>query len=259
MITSIQNTKVKRVCALQQKQKERKREGLFVVEGKKIMEETPIELIEEVFVTEVFFKENKLYLDECSFKSLEFVTDKVLLHMSTLVTPQGIIGVIQQRTTQLEDIDFRNQPLLIALDNIQDPGNIGTIIRTADAVNAQGVIISAGSVDIYNPKVVRATMGSIYRVPIIIEAELGEALKLLINKGVKLYAAHLKGTQYYYSMNYKESACFLIGNEGQGLSEEIAALASSYIKIPMLGKAESLNAAVAAGILMYEAVRQRQK
>ncbi|PKM93347.1 MAG: 23S rRNA (guanosine(2251)-2'-O)-methyltransferase RlmB [Firmicutes bacterium HGW-Firmicutes-1] len=259
MITSVQNVRIKRVCALQQKQKERNSEGVFVVEGKKMMEETPVELIEEVFVTDTFYQHNKQYLDALSLKSLELVTDKVLLHMSTLVTPQGILGVVRQRTTQLNGLNLVNKPLLIALDNIQDPGNMGTIIRTADAINAQGVIISAGSVDIYNPKVVRATMGSIFRVPIIIEADLVDVLMQLSKRDIRLYAAHLKGDDYYYSMDYKESTCFLIGNEGNGLSEEVAALASSYIKIPILGQAESLNAAVAAGILMYEAVRQREQ
>lgn len=258
MITSVHNPKIKRVCALQQKQKTRRSEGCFVVEGKKIIQEAPKDLIDEIYVSESFAKENKDYLDYLPSERCEKVSDKVLKHMSSFVTEQGIIGVLHQRKLSFDQLRFDKQPLFIVLENLQDPGNMGTIIRTADAINARGVILSTGCVDIYNPKVVRATMGSIFRVPIFVDMDIIKALKQLKENAITIYAAHLKGEQFYDELSYVESTCFLIGNEGNGLTNETAHCANQFVKIPILGQVESLNASIAAGVLMYEAIRQRR-
>lgn len=258
MITSIHNPKIKRVCALQQKQKDRKTEKCFVVEGKKMMEEAPKELIEEIYITEAFMKANKSYLDYFPLERCEIVSEKVLKHMSTFVTEQGILGVLKQQNFAFSTLNLEGNPLFIALENLQDPGNMGTIIRTADAVNARGIIISTGSVDIYNPKVVRATMGSIFRVPILVDVDIIKTLKRLKDNNINVYAAHLKGQVYYDEVQYLNGTCFLIGNEGNGLTNETAECADQFVKIPILSEVESLNASIAAGVLMYEAVRQRR-
>ena len=143
------------------------------------------------------------------------------------------------------------------LENLQDPGNLGTILRTGEGAGITGVIMSSQTVDIYNPKTIRATMGSIYRVPFLYVDDLSKVIERLHKKKIHTYAAHLKGTDYYLDQQFKEPTAFLIGNEGNGLSKEIADLAEKYIKIPMEGKVESLNAAVASALLMYEAHRQR--
>lgn len=258
MITSIHNPKIKRVCALQQKQKERKAEKCFVIEGIKMVEEAPRALIEEIYITESFQKVNHALLDSLPPEKCEIVSDKVLKHMSTFVTEQGILGVLRQRDLKLATLSYTGNPLFLVLENLQDPGNMGTIIRTADAVNATGVIVSTGSVDIYNPKVVRATMGSIFRVPILVDVDIKKAINDFKENGITIYAAHLQGEADYDEQDYLNGTCFLIGNEGNGLTDQVAMSANQFVKIPILGQAESLNASIAAGILMYEVIRQRK-
>lgn len=257
MITSLNNQKIKNVCALQQRQKYRRQECLFVVEGKKMIEESPRHWIVEIFITGEFYREHASFIETLPAEKVEMVSEQVFKHMSDFVTPQGILAVLHQNQLKLDDIDLSKNPLIIALENLQDPGNIGTIIRTAEAVNAAAVIISGGSADIYNPKIVRATMGSIYRVPIIYNVDLQDIVRRLKELKVNIYAAHLKATKSYFDFDYKNGTCFLIGNEGNGLTDNLASDATHYVKIPLLGHSESLNAAIAAGVLMYEAVRQR--
>ena len=149
-------------------------------------------------------------------------------------------------------------PLVLALENLQDPGNLGTILRTAEGAGVSGILLSRDCVDIYNPKVIRSTMGSVYRVPFCYSQDWRGDLDRLKRQGVRLYAAHLKGEKYYDEITYCAPSAFLIGNESRGLTDETAAMADEYIRIPMCGQVESLNAAIAASILMYEANRQRR-
>ena len=158
-----------------------------------------------------------------------------------------------------EDILKRENPLLLLLEDIQDPGNLGTMVRTAEAAGIDGIIMSKNTVDIYNPKTIRSTMGSIFRMPFYYTKNLPETMETLQKKGIKIYAAHLKGEFSYDKADYKEASAFLIGNEGNGLKKATADLADCYMRIPMAGQVESLNAAVASVILMYEAARQRRE
>lgn len=152
-------------------------------------------------------------------------------------------------------------PLLLILENVQDPGNLGTMFRTAEAAGVSGILMNRGTVDVTNPKTVRATMSAIFRVPFLVEesTDFAGALARLKAEGVRLYAAHLDGTAAYDRCSYIEGSGFLIGNEGNGLTPETAALADELVKIPMCGQIESLNAAMAAGILLFEAARQRRQ
>ena len=145
------------------------------------------------------------------------------------------------------------------LENLQDPGNLGTILRTAEGAGVDAVLLSRGCVDIYNPKTIRSTMGSVYRLPFAYTDDLTGMLSLLKERRIHIYAAHLKGRRYYDEEDYRHSCAFLIGNEGNGLSEHISACADTLIRIPMAGQVESLNAAVSASILAYEAFRQRRR
>ena len=258
MLTSLNNTRVKQVAELVKKSKARKKEDVFVVEGIKMFQEVPVEKVKECFVTEAFFEkcECKEKLSQCNY---ELVSEEVFKKLSDTQTPQGILCVVQQYHYNIEEILQKENPLLVILEDLQDPGNLGTIIRTGEGAGIDGVIMTKDTVDIYNPKTIRATMGSIYRVPFLYVDDLGQVIKELNKRQIHTYAAHLQGKEYYDVQEFKEGCAFLIGNEGNGLKKETADLAERYIKIPMEGQLESLNAAVATAILMYEAAAQRRK
>lgn len=258
MITSNSNPHVKQVVLWQTKAKERKTDGIFIVEGRKMLLEAPREWIREVYVSESYLKQEKPLPAEISY---EEVSDSVFEKMSDTKTPQGVLAVIQRPDYSLDDIisNKKGTPLLVMLENLQDPGNLGTIIRTSEGAGVTGVILSKDCVDLFNPKVVRSTMGSIYRVPFLYVEDFREALKEVKRSGIHTYAAHLSGKKYYDEFDFSEATAFLIGNEGNGLTKETADLAESYLRIPMEGKLESLNAAVATSLLIYESHRQRRK
>lgn len=244
----------------QTKAKERRKDGIFLVEGFKMYEEAPTEVIREVYVSEDALEKAlaqpdvKSKLDKTGY---EVVVGDVFRKMSDTQTPQGILCVVERPQYCLEDMTAKEKPLLVVLENLQDPGNLGTIVRTGEGAGITGVIMSNQTVDIYNPKTIRATMGSIYRVPFIYVESVSETVEMLRQKGIRTYAAHLAGKDYYDSFDFREGTAFLIGNEGNGLSKEVADTADAYLKIPMEGQVESLNAAIATSLLMYEAHRQR--
>ena len=268
MITSTNNNQIKNIVALNKKARERKAQRLFVVEGIRAVAEVPGELLESVFFVEGFMntETGSHFLAEIKAKApnvkIDEVSSNVFKTMSDTVTPQGVLAVVHQRRFTLEDvlgISTGKVAHVVILETLQDPGNMGTIIRTAEGAGATGIIINCTSVDLYSPKVVRSTMGSIFRVPHVIVQDLAETIHTLTDTyKVSVYAAHLKGERYYDEMDFRKPSAFLIGNEGNGLSDEIAGLATSYLKIPMEGQLESLNAAVAASLLMYETHRQRK-
>lgn len=258
MITSAANPRVKNIIQLTKKMKSRKEQGVFIAEGLKMFREAPREAIREVFVSQTFAAadEHLRLLGEVGY---EVVADRVFAQMADTRTPQGILCVIRQFCYRREDMLAKPAPFLLLLENLQDPGNLGTIFRTAEGAGVDGIIMSQGCVDIYNPKTIRATMGSIYRVPFSYEEHLSETVGLLRARKIRSYAAHLDGTATYDRPDYRAGTAFLIGNEGNGLSCELSAEADQLLKIPMEGQLESLNAAVAAAILMYEVHRQRNE
>ena len=182
-----------------------------------------------------------------------YVTEKVFSGITDVTNPQGILAVIG-KNTDIKEIDY-NQNLFLVLDNIQDPGNMGTILRTADSVNLKQIIVAKGTADCYNPKVVRSTMGAIFRVKVIECEDLKKVLKEMKKRKIKVYATDLQTDKSIYDVDYQKSA-IIIGNEANGVSRDILELADEKIKIPMIGKTESLNAAVATGIILYEAIRK---
>lgn len=255
MITSTSNSRVRQVVQWQSKAKERHRDKVFVVEGTKMFLEAPERLIREVYLSEGFQSQD--LADKLVRTGYETVSDNVFAKMSDTRSPQGILAVIEQPQYELNQLLNTANPLFLILEDLQDPGNLGTILRTGEGAGITGVIMSEHTVDIFNPKVIRSTMGSIYRVPFLYEADLPVTIRKLHAAGVKSYAAHLKGETYYDSISFQGPTAFLIGNEGKGLSKELSKAASGYLKIPMEGELESLNASVAAALLMYEAHRQR--
>ena len=186
------------------------------------------------------------------------VTDDVMKSMSDTQTPQGILCVVKQPSCVIEDImGNKKSHLLLILEGLQDPGNLGTIFRTSEAAGVTGIIMSRDTVDIYNPKTIRSTMGSIYRVPFIYSEDLYTDLDKLRTHGISVYAAYLTGSVSYDKCDYRSDTAFLIGNEGNGLSDKALSHSDTRVRIPMEGSVESLNAAVSAAVLMYEAHRQR--
>ena len=257
MITANNNPQIKNIIALQKKAKLRKEQDVFIVEGVKMFKEAPKDRIEAVYVSESFLKD-EAQAELLKSVKYECVSDKVFASISDTMTPQGILALVKQYHYSFDDIFKQNKaPLLVVLEELNDPGNLGTIVRTGEGAGITGIILSKGCVDIYNSKVIRATMGSIYRVPFLYVEDMADTIQKLHKHGVHTYAAHLAGKTYYQDVSLKEPTAFLIGNEGNGLTKETADMAERYIKIPMEGQVESLNAAVATALLMYEAHRQR--
>ncbi len=259
MIEATSNKRVREVVNLRKKASYRREKGLFTVEGQLIFEEVPIEEVREVYVTENFLKNAKAEIREKLERlKCELVSETVFSLMSDTKTPQGVLAVVKQRKYCLEEILSIEKQHLLILERLQDPGNLGTIIRAGEGAGLTGVIMSGDTADIYNPKVIRSTMGSIFRVPFVYVEDLGNTIEKVKATGIKVYAAHLQGEHSYDREDYTHSSAFLIGNEANGLTQDVARHATHYIRIPMLGQLESLNAAVAASILMYELARQRR-
>lgn len=251
IISSASNDQIKKIIQLKEKAKVRKNEGSFIVEGIKMFKEAPAEDVVKVYISEQFFDQNKSELDGIDY---QLVSDSVFKKISDTVTPQGVLAIVKQKKYTIQnllDTMHEGKNCFVVLDRIQDPGNLGTIIRTGEGAGINGIIMSSTTADVYNPKVIRSTMGSIYRVPFVIVEDLPEAIQKLKSAGVTTYAAHLKGGAYNKE-EFSDKTALLIGNEANGLSDEVSAQADKLIKIPMQGKVESLNAAIATAILMYQ-------
>lgn len=261
MITSTSNARVKRLVNLKKKRKSRDEEKVFLVEGIRMFREVPVKQLEEVYVSESFYKKERdtveLVLKGSEVRPEE-LSDTVFDYVSDTKTPQGVLCVVRQMEYSLEEVTAGECPMIMVLDHLQDPGNLGTILRTAEGAGVTGILMDQECVDVYNPKTIRSTMGSVYRMPFCYVEDLKEGICCLKKSGIHTYAAHLEGSQNYEKEDYRKPCAFLIGNEGNGLRKEIADLADIYIKIPMKGQVESLNAAIAASVLMFEAARQRR-
>ncbi len=260
MITSTSNPKIKQLVQLQKKKKVRDEKNVFLIEGIRMFEEIPREDILEIYCTESFYDKNPTALEvyKQTRIKIEILSDIVFQKVSETKTPQGILAVVKKRSYELEKILAHPNAHILVLDAVQDPGNVGTIIRTAEAAGVTGIILSCDTADIYQPKVIRSTMGAIFRVPCVYVENLENSIEIMKNLRIRIYAAHLKGKLCYNEVTYDKKIAFLIGNEGNGLSDEVANTADSWVKIPMEGQVESLNVATATTILVYEVYRQRR-
>ncbi|MDO4313455.1 MAG: RNA methyltransferase [Eubacteriales bacterium] len=266
MITSTSNNKVKRLVNLRKKRKARDAEGVFLVEGIRMFQEVPEKSLLELYVTDGFYKKEQALVEakrknsRCHF---EVLADNVMAYASDTQHPQGVLCVVRQQSGESPAAmglgrEGKSSSLILLLDNLQDPGNLGTIFRTAEAAGVTGIIMSNDCVDVYNPKVIRSTMGSVFRMPFWYAEDVTAVIREMKNRGILTYAAHLDGKLSYDEPDYRKPTAFFIGNEGNGLRDEVAEMADVYIRIPMAGQVESLNAAVAATVLMFEAGRQRR-
>lgn len=246
--------KLKLIKNLIEKRSSRRREGRFVVEGPHLVEEAIKDIDYLIYAEELPLVAK---LEAAGLKCLK-VTKKQYLEVTQVESPQWIMGVAFQKLTSVAKLMMAERALLIYCLGVQDPGNLGTIIRTADASKATGLILSKGTVDIYNPKVIRSTMGSLFHLPIALVDDDVETLKQLKENNVKIIATSPTGAINYWQGDFRGSCVILIGNEGWGLTAEIQALADDLVTIPMPGWAESLNASISAALILYEALRQRQ-
>ncbi len=246
IITSKDNTLVKEIRKLKEK---KYRTDKFIVEGIKMLKEA---IDEDCTIDTIVIREGvDLDFDVSRYNLIE-VSEGVFKDLTDVVSPQGVIAVVKKN----EDDKINSEAdYIIALDGIQDPGNLGTIIRTADSANLKQIIVSKNTVDAYSPKVVRSTMGAIYRVNIIEAESLADTLKGLNHQGFETVVTSLNADKSIYDVDYSKKIV-VIGNESNGVSKEVMDVAKHRVKIPMMGKTESLNASVAAGIMIYEYVRQ---
>ena len=263
VITSKDNEFVKEIKKLKEK-KYRDQNNQFIVEGIKMVAEAIEEKadINTIVVCEDCVNDGsidkKLLYEIAKFNCI-YVSEKVFSLVTDVTNPQGILAVINQNSTQNKnnEIDY-NADFIVVLDGIQDPGNLGTILRTVDSANLKQLIVSNETADCYNPKVVRSTMGGIFRVNVIRENNLVETLTKLKQKGFEIVVTSLETDNSIYDISYNKKVV-VIGNEANGVSKEVLNIADKKVKIPMLGKTESLNAGVAAGIMIYEYVREKCK
>lgn len=260
VITSKDNEKIKQIKKLKEK-KYRDTENCFIVEGIKIVKEAILENqnIKCIVICEDCINdgtiEAKLLLKIAKFNCI-YVSKNVFDSISEVNSPQGIMAIVEKNNKDSK-IDY-NEDIIVVLDNLQDPGNLGTILRTIDSANLKQVIVTKNTVDSYNSKVVRSTMGAIFRVKRIETENLVQTLEEIKKNGFEVICTSLDGTESIYDMNFNKKV-IIIGNEANGVSKEVQDIADKKVKIPMLGKTESLNASVAAGIMIYEYVRGKVK
>jgi len=246
-------TILKLVRNLLEKRSARRKEGRFVIEGPHLIEEAGDK------VECVVYCENLPVVKELEGKGIPCykISRQQFEELSVVEAPQGVLAVVKGFECHFRDVLKSDKTLIIFCLGVQDPGNLGTIIRSADAFGASGVILSKGTVDLYNPKVVRSTMGSLFHLPIIIVEDEKETIEHLKQKNVKIIAADAKAEKECFAADLKGPIAILIGNEGAGLPSEGVGLADESIRIPMPGKAESLNVGISVAVVLYEVLRQR--
>ncbi len=258
IISSKENEYIKHIRKLKEK-KYRDQNNEYIIEGLKMVEEAIQEKaqIKNIIICDDCEKTGSIPKDlmyEIAKYNCIYVTKKIFEILTEVVNPQGIIAVVGKENKE-SNID-KDQEIILALDDIQDPGNLGTILRTADSVGLKQILVSKGTADAYNPKVVRSTMGAIFRIKIIECENLEIKLKELQKDSYKILVTSLQTKQSIYDVKYNKTV-IVIGNEANGVSENIQKIADKKVKIPMIGKTESLNASVATGIILYEYVRQK--
>lgn len=246
LITSTQNEQIKRIKQLH-KRKGRTQTGMFIIEGLHLIEEAHLSKwgIHTVVLREDV--EAPVYLEE---KNIVHVSEQVFASIAQTNSPQGILAVVAMKEDKLTP-----SSLTLIIDAVQDPGNIGTMIRSADAAGFTSVIVGFGSADVYNDKVIRATQGSIFHVDVI-QMKIADALEILEENDTFIVATSLEGAVDYTEMTVKENMALIVGNEGAGVAQEFIEAANQIVKIPIYGQAESLNVSIAASILMYDMKRK---
>lgn len=263
-ITSAQNPKIKALLELQEKSKARRKEGLFVVEGRREL----LHCMEAGYLPySIFFCPEIIGSDDftsickvadahdarCSFFEIpQHLYDKVAYRGGT----EGVIAQMHCRNRSLKSLDLKKNPLVVILESVEKPGNLGAVLRSADASGVDAVIVCDPLTDLYNPNLIRSSIGAIFTVPVA-TASSEETIKWLKDNNIRIYTAQLQDSEWYYDTDMTGGTAIIMGTEATGLTDVWRKAADAHIKIPMLGRLDSLNVSVSAAILMYEAVRQR--
>lgn len=268
-ITSAQNPKIKELLALQEKSKERKKKGLFVVEGRRELLhciEAGYEPFTLFLCPEIISSDDRREIEQAIMDGNrttgqrmpavieipQHLYDKVAYRGGT----EGVIAEMYCKDMGLETLALKENPLVVVLEAVEKPGNLGAVLRSADAAGADAVIVCDPLTDMYNPNLIRSSIGAIFTVPVA-TASTEECINWLKDKGIKIYTAQLQDSEWYYDTDMKGGSAIVMGTEATGLTDTWRMAADAHIKIPMLGQLDSLNVSVSAAILLYEAVRQR--
>ena len=255
-ISSLQNQKIKQLVLLQQKSSERKRSGLFVVEGLRELRHCVSKgyEIDSLFFCSALLGES---IDDLLVASSYEVTEQVYGKIAYRDSTEGVVAVMRMRHTALEDLQLSDRPLLVVLESVEKPGNLGAVLRSADAAGADAVIVCDPLTDLYNPNLIRASIGALFTVPTV--AVSSEAcIRFLKERGIRILTAQLQDSELYYDTDMTCGTAIVMGTEATGLTNQWREAADAHIRIPMLGQLDSLNVSVSAAILLFEAVRQRE-
>lgn len=257
IITSAQNPKIKKLLQLQQKSSERRKEGLFVVEGRREL----MHCLEAGYEVDTLFYCNNVSSDVAdlmsSCKRVFAVSADVYAKIAYRGSTEGVVAEVKSRHHTLADLKLSEHPLIVVLESVEKPGNLGAVLRSADAAGADAVIVCDPLTDLYNPNLIRSSLGAIFSVQSA-ACTSEECIEYLKAKGIAILTAQLQDSSLYYETDMKRATAIVIGTESTGLSDAWRLAADAHIRIPMLGKMDSLNASVSAAILLFEAVRQRQ-
>lgn len=259
-LTSVQNPKIKRLVALQQKSSERRESGIFVVEGRREIQhclEAGFSL-DSVFVRDSDMDESLSGLSIPASVRRFCVSDAVYEKIAYRGSTEGIIAEVRSKDLGLDDLQMGEAPLVVVLESVEKPGNLGAVLRSADAAAADAVIICDPLTDLYNPNLIRASIGAIFTVPCV-ACSSEEAIAWLKGRDIRILTAQLQDSELYYDTDMTCGTAIVMGTEATGLTDSWRKAADAHIRIPMLGRLDSLNVSVSAAVLLYEAVRQRQK
>ena len=255
-ISSIQNPKIKLLTALQKKSAERRSRGVFVVEGQRELQHC----VEAGFEVESLFVCKELFTGDFDVKNavVYTVSPKVYEHIAYRGSTEGVVAVVKCRERSLDDLELGETPLIIVLESVEKPGNLGAVLRSADAAKADAVIVCDPLTDLYNPNLIRASIGAVFTVPVVACDSLA-CIDFLKSKNIQILTAQLQDSSLYYETDMRRGIAIVMGTESTGLTQQWRLAADAHIRIPMLGRLDSLNVSVSAAILLFEAVRQRKK
>ena len=260
-ITSVQNTKIKRLLLLQQKSSERRKCGLFVVEGVREL----LHCVQAGYQIATLFYCSELMPDNEEARKLQaFIDEKRSFRVSKDIysriayrgTTEGVIAEMAVRYTTLADLKLPDNPLICVLERVEKPGNLGAVLRSADAAQADAVIVCDPLTDLFNPNLIRSSIGAIFTVPTV-ACSSADCISFLKARGIRILTAQLQDSRLYYDTDMRKGTAIVMGTEATGLTQAWRLAADAHIRIPMLGQLDSLNVSVSAAILLFEAVRQR--
>lgn len=253
IISSTKNPRIKHLLALQEKSSLRRKEGVFVVEGRRELEHC----MEAGYEVESVFSLAPVPFS-CSEGSVCVVTPQVYEKIAYRGSTEGVVAIVRAQSHRLEDLRLSEHPLVVVLESVEKPGNLGAVLRSADAAQADAVIVCDPLTDLYNPNLIRSSIGAVFTVPTV-ACSSAEAIAFFRERNIQILTAQLQDSRLYYDTDMTCGTAIVMGTESTGLTDQWREAATAHIRIPMLGRLDSLNVSVSAAILLFEAVRQRQQ